>query len=108
MHTPRHISVLIASLLFLAGLRPGSLLGQGATPDQTILLYQRMLQRNPVDARSYYRLGDAYIQKTRESGDVTYLNLAEQALRKSLAIAPQQSGVLRHLAYVFYTRHEFE
>ena len=108
MRTPRYMGVLIVSALCLLGLWPGSLLAQGTTVDRTILRYQQMLQRNPGDARTYYRLGDAYIQKARESGDVTYFNLAEQALRKALEIAPQHSGAARHLAYVFYSRHAFE
>jgi tetratricopeptide (TPR) repeat protein len=67
-----------------------------------------MLRRNPLDARTYYRLGDAYIQKAREGGDVTYITLAEQALRKALGLAPHFSGASRHLAYVLYYRHAFE
>jgi tetratricopeptide (TPR) repeat protein len=76
--------------------------------DQAIRLSQRKLQRNPRDARALYRLGDAYLQKSRESGDVSYLTLAEQALAKSLEIAPGNSGASRHLAWVFYTRHAFD
>ncbi len=108
MRAPRVIPMLIVSTLCLLGLRSAPLWGQGTTPDQTILLYQRMLQRNPADVRAYYRLGDAYIQKARESGDITYINLAEQALRKALDIAPDHSGAARHLAYVLYSRHAFE
>ncbi|MBM4298063.1 MAG: tetratricopeptide repeat protein, partial [Deltaproteobacteria bacterium] len=52
-------------------------------------------------------LGDALIRKARETGDPSYFNRAEEALKKSLEIAPQNSGALRHLAYVFYSRHEF-
>src|SRR5262249_28750200 len=48
-----------------------------------------------------------YIQKSRETGDVSYLALAEQAFRKSLALAPTNSAAARHLAHVFSTRHEF-
>ena len=40
--------------------------------------------------RAYYRLGDAYIQKARETGDLSYLTLAEKALRKSLEIGARQ------------------
>ena len=52
-------------------------------------------------------LGDALIRKARESGDTSYFNRAEEALKKSLEIAPENGGALRHLAYVFYSRHEF-
>ncbi|MGH7409399.1 MAG: tetratricopeptide repeat protein [Candidatus Methylomirabilales bacterium] len=107
MRALRHIGLIVGSGLLLGGLWPGTLLAQGTAPDRTILLYQRMLQRNSRDARAYYRLGDAYIQKARESGDVTYFDLAEQALRKALEISPRYSDALRHLAFALYSRHDF-
>ena len=76
--------------------------------DRAILLAQRMLQRNPFEAGAYYRLGDAYIEKARETGDVAYFDLAERALRKSAELAPRNSGAVRHLAYVLYSRHDFQ
>lgn len=108
MRALRHIGLIVASALLLAGLWPEALLAQGTTPDRSIRLHQQMLQRNPRDARTYYRLGDAYIQKARESGDVTYFDLAEQALRKALEIQPRYSDALRHLAFALYSRHDFE
>ena len=107
MQAPRYAGVMIVSAIFLVGLWPAPLLAQSTTPDRTILLHQRMLQRNPRDARTSYRLGDAYIQKARESGDVTYFDLAEQALRKTLEVSPNYSDALRHLAFVLYSRHDF-
>ena len=41
-------------------------------------------------------------------GRCELLHRAAEALRKSLAIAPGQSGALRHLAYVLYSLHDFE
>lgn len=107
MRPIRRSGGVILSALFLLGLWPGSPRAQLPSPDRTILRYQRILQRNPRDARTYYRLGDAYIQKARESGDVTYFTLAEQALRKALDISPGYSDALRHLAFVLYSRHDF-
>jgi tetratricopeptide (TPR) repeat protein len=52
-------------------------------------------------------LGDALIRKARETGDPSYFNRAEEALKKSLEINPNNAGAMRHLAYVFYSRHEF-
>jgi len=99
--------VVTASIVSLWVLGPGLVSAQGTPTDQLILRHQRALQRNPTDARAYYRLGDACVQKARETGDVGYFVLAERALRKSLDLAPRQSGALRHLAYVLYARHEF-
>jgi tetratricopeptide (TPR) repeat protein len=80
----------------------------GETPaDARVRASQLLLRRHPLDARAHHRLGDAYIQKARETGDAKYFALAEEALRKALAIAPASSGAARHLAYVFYSRHAF-
>src|SRR2546427_9693669 len=87
---------------------PLPLLAQGTSTDRTSQVYQRMLHRNPNDARTYYRLGDAYIQKARESGDPTYFTLAEESLKKCLTLAPAYGGPARHLAFVLYSKHTFE
>jgi tetratricopeptide (TPR) repeat protein len=80
----------------------------GETPaDARLRASQLLLRRSLLDARAYHRLGDAYIQKARETGDATYFALAEEALRTSLTIAPRSSGAVRHLAYVLYSRHAF-
>jgi tetratricopeptide (TPR) repeat protein len=75
--------------------------------DRAIAQRQYKVRRSPNNPSAYHRLGDAYIQKARESGDPTYFELAEQALRKSLGLNPEQSGSRRHLAYVMASRHDF-
>jgi tetratricopeptide (TPR) repeat protein len=94
------------ALLVLFGVPLGAV-GQSSTADNHIAYYEHLLQRNPRDGTGYYRLGDAFIRKARETGDVAYFTRAEEALRQSLALAPGKAGALRHLAYVFYSRHEF-
>jgi len=80
---------------------------QRTKTDHQIAYYQALLQRNPRSAKAYFGLSDALIRKARETGDPSYFNRAEEALKKSLEIAPQNAGAMRHLAYVFYSRHEF-
>ena len=104
----RALGVLFTSALILGVVATGPLGAQSTPPDQAIRLQQQRLQRNPYDAASYHRLGDAYIQKARETGDMSYFNLAERALKKSIEIAPANAGAVRHLAYVSSSRHEFE
>lgn len=108
MQALRYIGMPIVVALLSLGVPSSPLWAQSATSDQAILRYQRLLQRNSRDATVYYRLGDAYIQKARESGDLTYINLAEKALQKCLEIAPEHSGATRHLAYAMYMRHAFD
>src|SRR4051794_10039596 len=79
----------------------------GSETDQAIALAQHRAQRQANSPNALYRLGDAYIRKARESGDTSYFKLADEALRKSLELNPQQSSVLRHLAYVLSLQHDF-
>jgi tetratricopeptide (TPR) repeat protein len=108
MHTLRYTAMTVVAVLFSLGIMPKALWGQSPTSDQAILRYQYLLQRNARDATVYYRLGDAYIQKARESGDLTYIQLAEKTLQKCLEIAPAHGGAARHLAYALYMRHAFD
>src|SRR5215813_12408053 len=96
------------AILVMGVLAPFEVEAQLSTPDRAIQVQQRRLQRNPYEAAAYHRLGEAYIQKGRESGDLSYFDLAEQALRKSIDLAPTNAGAVRHLAFVFASRHDFE
>jgi tetratricopeptide (TPR) repeat protein len=107
MFAPHNIRVVLVSTLFCLGGWLSAPWAQSLTSDQAIAFYQRALQRHSFDARAYYGLGDAYGRKARESGDITYFNLAEQALRQALQLRPQYGEALRHLAFVLYARHDF-
>ena len=95
------------ALVMLSAFWAASVAAQSSSTDHAIQLNQRQIQRSPQNAAAYWRLGDAYVQKARQTGDMSYCMLAEQALRRSLELAPQNAGAARHLAYVFSTRHEF-
>jgi tetratricopeptide (TPR) repeat protein len=102
--------VVIAVLLVLLGifdLGAKFAAAQQTQTDNQIRYHQQLLRRNPRSASAYLGLGDALIRKARESGDPSYFSRAEDALKKTLQIAPQNAGALRHLAYVYYSRHEF-
>jgi tetratricopeptide (TPR) repeat protein len=75
--------------------------------DRTIVICQKILRMRPEDATIYYKLGDAYVEKGRETGDITYYDLASQALRHALKIEPELGPARRHLAYVLYSLHDF-
>lgn len=107
MGIPRSVGIAITSALILSGLWAESPSAQSPSADRAILLYQHQVARKPYDAVAYYRLGDAYIEKARESGDVSYFSLAERALRKGLEIHPRYSDAWRHLAFALYSRHDF-
>jgi tetratricopeptide (TPR) repeat protein len=104
----RRVSVILLGITFFVALNsaPGS--AQRSATDNQMAYYQRLLQRNPQNYRAYHGLGDALIRKARETGDPSYFSRAEEALKKSLEINPDNAGAMRHLSYVFYSRHEFE
>lgn len=106
MGTPRLIIVL-ASLIALGSIQVATATAETTSADRAILTAERSRQRHPNDASSFYRLGDAYIQKARETGDVAYFARAQGALQQALVLAPGHSGATRHLAYVLYSVHEF-
>jgi len=93
---------LLAAMLWLA---PPAF-GESAV-DRTIVICQRVLKVRPDDATMYYKLGDAYVEKGRETGDITYYNLASQSLRHALKLEPELGPARRHLAYVLYSLHDF-
>ncbi|HEY3065473.1 MAG TPA: tetratricopeptide repeat protein [Methylomirabilota bacterium] len=103
----RHLRRVMCTIAALVVLSPPAASAEPGGADNHIAYYERLLSRNRWDARTYYRLGDAFIRKARESGDVVYLARAEAALQQSLALTPRNAGALRHLAYVFYLRHDF-
>lgn len=99
---------LMAAGTGLAGFEGNSLFAQATITDNQVAYYQQLLRRNPRNARAYYGMGDLFIRKARETGDPSYFSRAEEALKKSLEINPDNAGAMRHLSYVFYSRHEFE
>ncbi len=64
----------------------------------------------PGDYAAYDGLGSAFLQKARETGDIAYYDLAEQTLRKALALAPEgfrAADPLVHMALVYMGEHRF-
>jgi tetratricopeptide (TPR) repeat protein len=108
MSSVKSVGVLILAMMGFLTMGSLPVSAQRMATDNHITYYERLLQRNPLNPRAYYGLGDALIRKARETGDPSYFNRAEEALKKSLEINPNNAGAMRHLAYVFYSRHEFE
>lgn len=94
------VLVLSASLPIYAGATGGE------TIDRDVAILQKIVKQRP-DAELYYRLGDLYVQKGRQTGNITYFNLAGNSLRASLRLAPNFGPSHRHLAFVLYSLHDF-
>jgi tetratricopeptide (TPR) repeat protein len=74
--------------------------------DRNIAILQKLVAGAP-NADLYYRLGDLYVQKGRQTGDITYFNLSGEALRAALKLEPRLAPAHRHLAFVLYALHNF-
>jgi tetratricopeptide (TPR) repeat protein len=103
---PRVIAIALV-LLGVFHATPDLAVAQQTKTDNQIAYYQQLLRRHLRNAKLYFGFGDALIRKARETGDPSYFNRAEEALKRTLQLAPQNAGALRHLAYVYYSRHEF-
>lgn len=78
--------------------------------DQRIAFYQSKLRSDPDFYMNYNRLASAYLQKARESGDLSYFNLAEKALTKSLELESQEgdaSVTYQEISAVHFSEHRF-
>jgi tetratricopeptide (TPR) repeat protein len=78
--------------------------------DEQIQTLQDQVKKVPGDYAAYDRLGSAFFQKARETGDITYYELAEQTLNRALALTPQDfrsADPLVHMALVYMGEHRF-
>jgi len=77
------------------------------TSDGEIDKASEAARSHPTGA-AWSRLGDAYMQKARETMDLSYYGRAEASYRKSLATDPNYANALVGIAWVLSGRHEFE
>ena len=78
--------------------------------DQIIRFFQAKVAQDPDDYMNFNRLGSAYVQKARESGDLTYYDLAAKSFTKSLELESTQEEAavaLVELGTVFFSEHRF-
>ena len=76
--------------------------------DQAISKDTRATSRNPKDTRAWVDLGNALMQKARETADLSYYGHAEAVYKKALALDGRDAGALTGMAWVTSDRHEFE
>jgi tetratricopeptide (TPR) repeat protein len=77
------------------------------TSDGEIEKASEAARSHPTNA-AWSRLGDAYMQKARETMDLSYYGRAEASYRKSLALDANYANAMVGIAWVLSGRHEFE
>lgn len=78
------------------------------TSDELIEFWRGRFERDPRDYISLTYLGEAFIRKGRETGDINTFGRAENALREALALNPNYEVALAYLGSVLLTKHDFE
>ena len=84
---------------------------QGFSAGDTAATIARLEQRvgaAPEDSEGLVLLGLAYQQRARETGDPSFYPRSEEALDRSLELAPDNDLALTGLAALAATRHRFE
>ena len=68
---------------------------------------RRKLRANPYDVTALDKLGLAYQQRARETGDPTYYTKSGEALRRALRLAPRDLIATSGLGSLALSRHRF-
>lgn len=79
--------------------------------DNRIRFFQKKLKDDPDYYVSYNRLAATYLQKARESGDLTYYELAEKTIHKSLELESTHAEAAETFGLasaIDFAEHKFE
>lgn len=94
---------------FAEGADPGA--GElGVSPRDTAELIeslQRSVAANPADAAAYAQLGDAYLQRARETGGTALYERAERAIEEALQRDPNELTAVIGAGTLALARHDF-
>jgi tetratricopeptide (TPR) repeat protein len=100
----------LAAAVAVFAVAPAPLAAQDRSTDQVIRFHQSRVAADPDDPLAHNRLAAAYVQKARESGDLSYYGLAEKAATRSLTLLSRgrpAAVAAALLAAVHLARHEF-
>lgn len=75
--------------------------------DQRILRARQAIEKMPNDSAGYNQLAAAYIQKARETEDLSFNTTAEDTINRSLAVEPDNYDGLKLRAKLQLTNHRF-
>lgn len=92
---------------FLASLPEVLDASASAQSDKEIAKWKQRLGKKPDDAGLWLNLGDALMQKARETANHQYYDWAEKAYHQSLVLSPEKSDAMTGLAWVCGERHQF-
>ena len=82
--------------------------GVPRSTDGKILAFQAAIEARPRDAKAYALLGEAYLQKYRETADAGYYEKAEGILRQALERDGRNLNAIVGLGTLALGRHDFD
>jgi len=105
----------IAAILMIVMIAAAGFAQQPVSPSDAILspaernmaLAQKLIDKNPKDFEAYNALALALSRRARETSDVTFYSLAEDALQKSFRISPDNFDGRRTHVWLLLGKHEF-
>lgn len=98
---------IVAMLTLLSGLPAWAQLSTVSPAEQAIATAQSSVAANPAKAEGYNSLALALARRARETSDVSYYAQAEQAIQKSLEVAPNNFGAEKTRVWILLGKHEF-
>jgi tetratricopeptide (TPR) repeat protein len=102
-----------AALLLFRGVNGSVQVGSDSAPvharttDQQIAALQSVVRSHPRDAGSLVLLGNAYLQKVRETGDAGFYTRSQGVLERARSLNPRYSAVYTGLGTLALARHDF-
>lgn len=89
--------------------RPALLPADSAAAAAALHWLERRTERDPEDIMALNMLGSRYLERMRETGNATYVQLAASAAQRSLATLPAERnpGALNVLTKVEFATHDF-
>ena len=105
------LAVLLSTSAWVTAQTPPANSPRPSFSDNRIAFFQKKVREDPEYWISYDRLATAYVLKSRETGDISYLELAEAALRKSLSLNSTDGDAglaFVDMAIVHLAEHRFE
>jgi len=75
--------------------------------ERNMALAQHLIDKNPKDFEAYNALALALSRRARETSDVKFYSLAEDALQKSFAISPDNFDGQRTHVWLLLGKHDF-
>jgi len=76
--------------------------------DGQLAFWRERIEQAPHDFISLTYLGQAFLRKARETGDVADYERAESALRKAVDLDPDYEFALAYLAAARFAKHDFQ